>query len=228
MALLAGCAEGEKAKKPDPTVRVERVIDADTVVLTHFGKTRLIGINTAEEGRCGETAATRFTRRRLEDKRVKYELGEERKDRYDRTLAYLSRGGKMHNLALVEQGYATVLTIPPNDKYADRFEAAENEAEQQEEGPVVTCERKRRQALAGKRARARERAERRRAARLARRIGAAERRERAADRRADRRRRSGGSGGSVPKNCSGVDGPIPTPPGDPTNLDGNNDGQACE
>jgi micrococcal nuclease len=45
------------------------------------------------------------------------------KDRYERTLAYLTQEGAMHNLALVAEGYARVLTIPPNDKYADRFPA---------------------------------------------------------------------------------------------------------
>ena len=57
-----------------PTVRVEWVIDGDNVVLTRFGKTQLIGVEAPREGRCGETAATRFTRRRLEGKRVRYEL----------------------------------------------------------------------------------------------------------------------------------------------------------
>lgn len=33
---------------------------------------------------------------------------------------------------------------------------------------------------------------------------------------------------SGPVNCDGVNGPIPTPPGDPNNLDGDGDGQACE
>ena len=114
-AVLAGCADKEPASKqtPDPTVRVERVIDGDTVVLTRFGKTRLIGVDTPEQGRCGENAATRFTRRRLEDKTVEYELGEEREDRYGRTLAYLTRGDTMHNLALVEEGYATARTSRP-------------------------------------------------------------------------------------------------------------------
>ena len=230
--VLAGCAEGERAAPagPAPTVRVERVIDGDTVVLTRFGKTRLIGVNTPADGRCGDDAATRFTRRRIEDKRVEYELGEEREDRYHRTLAYLTHGDAMHNLALVEEGYATVLTVPPNDKYADRFEAAQAEARQQEKGPRATCERRRRQALARARERAEralERVERRRAARLARRIGAAERRRRAAERRTERRRR-GANSIRIPENCSQVDGTIPTPPGDPTNLDRDNDGRACE
>ena len=142
----------------------------------------------------------------------------------------LTRGDTMHNLALVEEGYATARTIPPNDKYAARFEAAERDAKQQQDGPRARCERAlaRRRARALERAeRARERLERRRAARLARRIGAAERRKRAAERRAARRRR-GYSSGRIPDDCSEVDGPIPTPPGDPTNLDGDHDGRACE
>ena len=206
-----------------PTVRVERVIGGDTVVLTRFGKTRLIGVDAPRKGRCGESA-TRFTRRRLEGKRVRYELGAKRKDRYDRTLAYLSRGGEMHNLALIEKGYATALNIPPNDKYSDRFEAAEDEASQQEEGSQATCAQKR-QALARKRARARERAELRRADQFARQIGARERRRRAAEGRAERRRSRGGLRRII---CSGVDGPIPTQPGDPADLDVDRDGKACE
>ena len=82
-AVGAGCADHEKAApaRPGPTVRVERVIDGDTVVLTRFGKTRLIGVDTPEEGRCGDDAATRFTRRRLEEEHVEYERGEERASR---------------------------------------------------------------------------------------------------------------------------------------------------
>ena len=34
------------------------------------------------------------------------------------------------------------------------------------------------------------------------------------------------TGGDI--DCDQVNGPIPTPPGDPDNLDGDNDGLACE
>jgi endonuclease YncB( thermonuclease family) len=34
----------------------------------------------------------------------------------------------MHNLALLTEGYAKVLTITPNDKYEARFERAERDA----------------------------------------------------------------------------------------------------
>lgn len=201
-AVGVGCAEDDKAPaKPAPTVRVERVIDGDTVTLARFGKTRLIGVDTPEEGACGDDAATRFTRRRLEDRRVEYELGEERADRYGRTLAYLTRSDTMHNLALVEKGYATALTIPPNNKYADQFEAAEQAAKQQGGGPLADCVQKRREA-ALKRARARERAEvRERTARHARQLRALEERAR------EQLRRDRGGGDGSRGDGSGGDGP---------------------
>lgn len=118
-----------------------QVIDGDTVEMEELGRVRLIGVNTPEDGRCYETAATRFTRERLEGKTVNYELGEEREDRYGRTLAYLSRGGEMHNRLLLSKGFAKLLTIPPNDKYAQDFEAAERRAQRTDAGLWDTCDR---------------------------------------------------------------------------------------
>src|SRR5918997_6640649 len=144
LVVVAGCAEGEARKraKAFPTVKVKRVIDGDTVVATPLGTTRLIGVDTPEEGRCYETEATRFTRKRLEGQTVGYELGEDREDRYGRTLAYLYRGG-MHNLDLVEEGYAKALTIHPNDKYAYRFIDAERSAGERRQGMLSgECERR--------------------------------------------------------------------------------------
>lgn len=122
------------------------VIDGDTVEVERLGRTRLIGVDTPEKGRCADDAATRFTRERLLDQVVEFEIGEEPKDRYDRTLAYLSRDGRMHNLSLLEEGYAKVLTIPPNDKYEPDFEEAEQEAITTDAGALATCDRNRRRA----------------------------------------------------------------------------------
>jgi len=198
---LAGCTVEEKSGS---TARVEQVIDGDTVRLSGVGVTRLIGVNAPEEGRCGDDAATRFTRRRLEGERVKYERGEDSKDRWRRTLAYLRRSGTMHNLALVEEGYATAQTIAPNDKYAQRFEAAEEEAKQQEKGPLADCAEKRKED-ALRRARAKERAERaERAEELARKLRAAEKR--AKEQRQDREDGDGSGGDGSGGSGSGGDG----------------------
>jgi len=144
--IVAGCGPGGSGSSGGESARVTRVIDGDTVVVERLGKTRLIGMDTPEKGKCGDDAATRFTEERLLDQVVQVEIGEERKDRYDRTLAYLSREEKMHNLALLEEGYARVLTIPPNDKYASEFEDAEREAQESSTGALATCDRNERRA----------------------------------------------------------------------------------
>ena len=75
----------------------------------------------------------------------------------------------MHNLALLSEGYAKVLTIPPNDKYEAGFERAEREAKNRDIGLWYTCDRA---AIRARRAAAR----RREAAAEERRLAAAARR----------------------------------------------------
>ncbi len=194
LSASAGLAACGGSSEDRPGARVTRVIDGDTVEMKPLGEVRLIGVDAPEKKRCYEDAATRFTRDRLEGQIVQYELGEEPKDRYDRTLAYLSREGEMHNLALLTEGYAKVLTIPPNDKYEARFERAERDAKKMDAGLWHTCDR---DAIRARRAAARRRQEKaearriaaaaRKATRRARRAARAEvRRARAAARRARR------------------------------------------
>ena len=57
------------------------------------------------------------------------ELDAEEEDDYGRLLAYVYRSdGSMFNEALVREGYAQVATFPPNTRYLDRFEKAQEEA----------------------------------------------------------------------------------------------------
>jgi micrococcal nuclease len=116
------------------TARVERVVDGDTVRLRGIGSVRLIGVDTPEtyggHVECFGPEASRYVERLLPPgARVRYTVGEEPRDRYGRLLAYvyLPDGGTVNRL-LVSGGYATVLTIPPNDRYAKAFEAAERGA----------------------------------------------------------------------------------------------------
>ena len=48
-------------------------------------------------------------------------FGEERRDVYDRLLAYVYLGDRFVNAELVRLGYARTLEIAPNVDYADRF-----------------------------------------------------------------------------------------------------------
>ncbi len=235
-AGLVACGDEGASGGDAPGLRVTRVIDGDTVEMERLGEVRLIGVNAPEKRRCYEDAATRFTRERLEGEVVQYEIGEEPKDRYDRTLAYLSREGEMHNLALLSEGYAKVLTIPPNDKYEARFEQAEREAKKTDAGLWHKCDTA---ALRKMRAAARRRAEiaeqrdlaaaarraagraRRAAEQEARSIRAAKRRaQRKAERGSSARKQNGGRGSS-----SRGSGRFACGPGD---RDGDGDGRCNE
>lgn len=60
---------------------------------------------------------------------IRLETDVQTHDRYGRLLAYVwLPDGRMVNEILVREGWAMVLTIPPNVKYADRFLRAQQEA----------------------------------------------------------------------------------------------------
>jgi endonuclease YncB( thermonuclease family) len=109
------------------------VTDGDTIELSGVGKVRLIGIDTPEvfgHTECFGRAASAFTKSVLiTGRHVLYRLGLETHDRYGRALAYVwLDDGRMFNGMLAERGYATPLTIPPDDDYARLFLAAARRA----------------------------------------------------------------------------------------------------
>jgi micrococcal nuclease len=55
----------------------------------------------------------------------------ELRDRYGRMLAYVWADGLMMNWALVRQGWAVVLTYPPNVQYVDWFTKAQRLAREE-------------------------------------------------------------------------------------------------
>jgi len=112
---------------------VSWVTDGDTVNISPEvrgnGKVRLIGVDTPESGEPLYGEAAVFARENLEGERVTLELDAEEEDDYGRLLAYVYRSdGSMFNEALVRDGYAQVATFPPNTRYLDRFERAQEEA----------------------------------------------------------------------------------------------------
>lgn len=101
-------------------IRVDRVVDGDTVVLDHLGTVRLIGIDTPETVHptkpveCYGPEASAFLKGLLFWGRVRLEYGNEFRGNYGRQLFYLFReDGLDINLELVRQGYARA--------YRDRF-----------------------------------------------------------------------------------------------------------
>jgi micrococcal nuclease len=142
----SGCfsASDDTSRFPEPPAgaaraRVERVSDGDTVRLAGLGRVRLIGVDTPEvfgHVECFGRAASAFARRMLPPgTAVVYQPGVEARDRYGRLLAYLwLADGRMFNAMLVERGYATPLTIPPNVEYAELFVRAARRAREAARG----------------------------------------------------------------------------------------------
>ncbi|MDD5692451.1 MAG: thermonuclease family protein, partial [Candidatus Omnitrophica bacterium] len=76
-----------------------------------------------------------FTRKLVEGRRVRLEFDVERLDKYKRLLAYVYlEDGMFVNAEIVKQGYASLLTIPPNVKYADLFQKLYRQARENKRG----------------------------------------------------------------------------------------------
>jgi len=66
---------------------------------------------------------------------VRLEFDVQQKDRYGRLLAYVYLpDGRMLNEVLLEEGYAALLTVPPNVKYAERLRKAQKRAVEEGKG----------------------------------------------------------------------------------------------
>lgn len=114
---------------------VTRAIDGDTIKLATGELVRYIGVDAPEtRRRVGDRwaedpepfgrEAAEANRRWVEGKRVRLEYDVQRHDRYGRLLAYVYVEGEMINAKLLEEGFAGLLTIPPNVKYVDQFRQA--------------------------------------------------------------------------------------------------------
>lgn len=129
-------------------VRVARVVDGDTIeaqIGNEIEDVRLIGIDTPETVKpgtpvqCFGPRASHFTKRQLEGKRVRLVFGVERRDVYGRLLAYAYLDGRFFNPLLIRRGLARSLTIPPNDRFASRFQRLELEAARAGRGLWGAC-----------------------------------------------------------------------------------------
>ena len=135
-------------------ILVKRAVDGDTLQLETGERVRLIGIDTPEMHESNKLyrdsqrtkqdirtiqklgrRAYEFTKDLAEGKRVSLEFDVEKYDKYDRILAYVYlKDGTFVNAKIVEQGYASLLTIPPNVKYADLFLKLYQEARENRRG----------------------------------------------------------------------------------------------
>ena len=116
---------------------VVRVVDGDTIYVQladRVEKIRYIGVNAPEihhplKGQePGGREAAAVNRRLVGGRHVRLELDVRTRDRYGRLLAYVWVGDTMINAELVREGYAQVMTVPPNVKYQELFVTLQREA----------------------------------------------------------------------------------------------------
>lgn len=113
---------------PQPSVsedlRVIRVIDGDTIVVSDNERIRLLGINAPEKGESYSEEATEMLQDLVDEKEIRLERDRTDKDKYGRLLRYVYVDDVFVNLQLLRNGYA-VLDVEYPLIYEKEFEDAE-------------------------------------------------------------------------------------------------------
>ena len=141
------CAQSSGNNEESPAYyTVTRVVDGDTFWIDDNSekglKIRLIGIDAPEPRNNGKklkgyfgSELSDYLTRLIGGQKVRLEFDAGRYDQYGRTLAYVYlEDGTFVNAELVKNGYATVMTTPPNVKYADTFVEQAAKARRQKKG----------------------------------------------------------------------------------------------
>lgn len=122
-------------------VRVKRVVDGDTLLLTNGERVRLFGVDTPETKKPDTPVqpfgpeASEFTRRMVEGKVVTLVFDRERYDKYGRTLAFVFVNQICLNEELIRQGLSAAhLQYPFRSDMKQRFTRAEVEAREHRRG----------------------------------------------------------------------------------------------
>ncbi len=125
------------------------MIDGDTIEVENNGqrlKIRYIGIDTPESVKpdtpieCYGKEASEFNRNLVLGKKLRLESDVTDTDKYGRKLRYVYlEDGRMVNEIILEEGYARLLTIPPNVKYVDKLREAEKKARENKRGLWSAC-----------------------------------------------------------------------------------------
>jgi micrococcal nuclease len=152
-AAVAIAACGEQTREPVAQRalggRVVAVADGDTIRVRldsgRVERVRYIGIDTPETdkpgtpGECFAERAREFNQRLVGDREVRLVLDAERRDRYDRLLAYVRAGSTDVNAELLREGFAVPLVVPPNVRFAARFDRLARAARRAGKGLWAAC-----------------------------------------------------------------------------------------
>ncbi len=145
LLMLPGLARADACRMPAGLneVKVERVVDGDTLRLSDGRSVRLIGLNTPEKAGRGRPAepfaveATRHLERLVaaSGQRVRLLPGEEPRDRYGRILAHaFGRDGRSWEAEQLRAGLGLAIAVAPNTARLDCLLDAEEQARRARRG----------------------------------------------------------------------------------------------
>ncbi len=142
--VLSDQQTGNEVQENVESTTVTKVIDGDTVEIADGRRVRYMGINTPEKAKCFASQATKENEQLVLNKKIRLEKDASNRDKYGRLLRYLyvtdESGQEIFvNDFLVRQGFARVLSIPPDLKFENQFNAAADEAKFQQRGLWSAC-----------------------------------------------------------------------------------------
>ena len=150
--FVAGKVDGGGDDGSGGVARVVRVVDGDTILVSlgaREERVRYIGVDTPETVKpgapveCFGKKASARNKELVAGRRVRLVRDAEERDRYGRLLAYVYRAddGVFVNAALVRDGYAEPLTIPPNVAHAGELASLARAARHAGRGLWNACSR---------------------------------------------------------------------------------------
>lgn len=125
--------------------KVTRIIDGDTIKIEGGQAVRYIGIDTPETVHpqkaveCFGREASAKNKELVEGKSVQLEKDISETDKYGRLLRYVYVDGVFVNELLVKEGFAHASSYPPDIKYQDFLNKAQEEARSQNRGLWSGC-----------------------------------------------------------------------------------------
>ena len=127
-------------------IRVDHVVDGDTIVLANGDSVRYIGIDTPEEFdsrkpvQCFAKEAAARNKELIGSNDIKFYKDISTTDKYGRWLGFVYLpDGTFVNLEMVKEGYGFAYPYPPDNSKAAEFKAAQDYAKQNKLGLWAVC-----------------------------------------------------------------------------------------
>jgi micrococcal nuclease len=127
-------SEEKNADVSSDTHHVTHIVDGDTFDIETGERVRMIGMDTPERGKPYYAEATAHLKSLIEDKDVVLKRDVSENDRYGRLLRHVYVGEQWVNKTMIEDGYARLVTYPPDVAHVQDFKEAETRARETESG----------------------------------------------------------------------------------------------